>query len=391
MVQKVVPGSILRFYQPVKSTIKNKPSPPSSSSSSISIPTTAQTFRTEDNFHITKGKISKQTDKTKSHVKSAVVTVVPPQQSPKQPTIIVPPNIYQQQIPRQKSQKGRQQQSAYEPEGTVHIPETSCLSWVQRHTTLLVTATTNPDYMFDFSQIPSRVAIAGFDLDSTIVRTKSRTPFPADGDDWQWLMPSVRDTLAMFTSLLSPKQQYQQLIADMSKNPLITPLVADFLKSLYYQQNEENLNNSTGSLQFVPYILVVFSNQGGVIIKDGTKRYCNYKERMNQIAEDARLPFLSYAATKASMKKPPKQAKKGAGAVAAGPPPPIDIFRKPEIGMWQELLKELNHYGCQVDLEKSFFVGDAAGRKNDFSNSDKMFAQGIGLKFFTPQQFFLPT
>lgn len=401
--QKVIPGSILRFYQPVKSTIKNKHSSNASSttttttiSNNTSIPPIPSISQTEKSFHITKGKSPRQTEKAKQSKSN-----LQQQQSlPKQPSIIAPipssssssssllSNRQQQQQLQKQRQKTQKEKTVYEPESTIHIPATSCLSWIQRHTTLLVTATTNPAYAFDFFQIPANVAIAGFDLDSTIVRTKSRTPFPADGDDWQWLMPSVRDTLVLFTSLLSPEQQYQQLVLEMNNNALVTPLVAEFLESIYSRKSS---SSSSGS-EFVPYILVIFSNQGGVIIKDGTKRYCNYKERLNQIAENAQIPFLSYAATKASMKKLPKQAqKKGNPAAAATNPPQIDIFRKPEIGMWEELLKELGHYGCQVDLQKSFFVGDAAGRKNDFSNSDKMFAQGIGLKFFTPQQFFLPT
>ena len=42
-----------------------------------------------------------------------------------------------------------------------------------------------------------------------------------------------------------------------------------------------------------------------------------------------------------------------------------------------------------IDLEKSFYVGDAAGRKNDFSCSDRKFAFNIGINFYTPEEFFL--
>jgi len=38
--------------------------------------------------------------------------------------------------------------------------------------------------------------------------------------------------------------------------------------------------------------------------------------------------------------------------------------------------------------EESFFVGDALGRKGDFADSDKVFAQNIGIKCQSPEEFF---
>ena len=42
----------------------------------------------------------------------------------------------------------------------------------------------------------------------------------------------------------------------------------------------------------------------------------------------------------------------------------------------------------KIIKEESFFVGDALGRKSDFSDSDLCFAQAIGLKCFSPEQVF---
>ncbi|KAK7114137.1 hypothetical protein V1264_000250 [Littorina saxatilis] len=71
-------------------------------------------------------------------------------------------------------------------------------------------------------------------------------------------------------------------------------------------------------------------------------------------------------------------------------------FRKPALGMWQVLKKHWND-GIPVSVGDSFYVGDAAGReanwepkkKKDFSCSDRLFAINAGLKFHTPEEFFL--
>ena len=39
-------------------------------------------------------------------------------------------------------------------------------------------------------------------------------------------------------------------------------------------------------------------------------------------------------------------------------------------------------------ISESYFVGDAAGRKGDFSDTDAVFASKLGLKFFTESEFF---
>lgn len=65
-----------------------------------------------------------------------------------------------------------------------------------------------------------------------------------------------------------------------------------------------------------------------------------------------------------------------------------DLYRKPAAGMWKFLQDELNG-GVVIDKSGSFFVGDAAGRKGDHSDSDLMFAKAVGVKFFTQDGYFL--
>lgn len=42
----------------------------------------------------------------------------------------------------------------------------------------------------------------------------------------------------------------------------------------------------------------------------------------------------------------------------------------------------------KINKEESFFVGDALGRKTDFSDSDKVFAENIGISCYSPESIF---
>ncbi|XP_011098219.1 polynucleotide 3'-phosphatase ZDP [Sesamum indicum] len=67
---------------------------------------------------------------------------------------------------------------------------------------------------------------------------------------------------------------------------------------------------------------------------------------------------------------------------------PEDPFRKPKPGMWKIMEMEFNS-GLKVDMDQSFYVGDAAGRPDDHSDADIKFAQAIGLKFYVPEEYFI--
>ncbi|ANZ73866.1 BA75_01146T0 [Komagataella pastoris] len=176
------------------------------------------------------------------------------------------------------------------------------------------------------------VKIAGFDLDGTLILTKSGSTFAKHEKDWKWF-----DT------------------------------------------------NTVGKLQELvsqDYLIVVFSNQGGFPVNSTSKRFLQFVTKWNEIrrqleALDSNFQerLFMIAAPKVKSEEPPK-------------------FRKPEVGMWNYVLERVQvpcsspQDAKNIDLSSSFFVGDAAGRKTDFSDSDKAFAETVGIQFQTPEAFF---
>jgi len=93
-------------------------------------------------------------------------------------------------------------------------------------------------------------------------------------------------------------------------------------------------------------------------------KYTAFKTKVVAVFQQLDIPISVYAATEK------------------------DIFRKPRIGIWNELLKDYNIAG-DVDIEKSIFVGDAGGRdadgklQKDFSCSDRYVLQRFTERYLT--------
>ena len=104
------------------------------------------------------------------------------------------------------------------------------------------------------------------------------------------------------------------------------------------------------------YAICVFSNQARIGDSPWNARSRDVRARIDDLLERLSVPVAVFIACNR------------------------DGFRKPERGMWDLLFG-----GVQVDMARSFFVGDAAGRPGDHSDCDKVFADRIGVTFFTPE------
>lgn len=184
------------------------------------------------------------------------------------------------------------------------------------------------------AQATIKRSVACFDLDLTLIVTKTGRRFASGSSDWKWFNEKVVEKL-----------------------------------------------QSTAS----DHTLVIFSNQGGVVAHDKTaKSLVTFKAKIELIFTELNSLGISdiilYACPKmpAALKKDPKYN-------SSSEENPFVQNRKPNVGMWEALKKDFS----MDSFEKCFFVGDAAGRKGDFSDSDKKFAENAGLRFLTPEEFFV--
>uniref|UniRef100_A0A6C0JSN1 D,D-heptose 1,7-bisphosphate phosphatase n=1 Tax=viral metagenome TaxID=1070528 RepID=A0A6C0JSN1_9ZZZZ len=127
--------------------------------------------------------------------------------------------------------------------------------------------------------------------------------------------------------------------------------------------------------------IIFFTNQGG--IEKGDQSLQLMIDKLENIKSEIGLRNISYCIAKTRN----------------------EHYRKPGIGMWEYVESVYKN----IDKRNSFFVGDSAGRPcepckkcirsnceevfeqgrpTDYGDFDKQFAKNIGIKFYTPEDFF---
>ncbi|KAI9561889.1 hypothetical protein GHT06_012851 [Daphnia sinensis] len=116
--------------------------------------------------------------------------------------------------------------------------------------------------------------------------------------------------------------------------------------------------------------IVIITNQAG--LSNGKLKPQDFRQKLSDIRSKLGVPIQVFISS-------------GSG-----------IYRKPAMGMWNHLTEHANG-SVPVDVGSSFYCGDAAGReakwapgkKKDHSSVDRLLATNVGLKFYTPEEFFL--
>ncbi|KAF2113062.1 polynucleotide kinase 3 phosphatase-domain-containing protein [Lophiotrema nucula] len=164
------------------------------------------------------------------------------------------------------------------------------------------------------SSVPAKVA--AFDLDSTLIKSKSGIWKTENPEDWTWWHPVVPDKL------------------------------------------RQAFNDG--------FRIVIVTNQGRLTLKDGSTSPVQifFKAKIELLLRALDIPITLYAACA------------------------NDHWRKPRTEAWEHYVRRLSQE-TSFDEENSFLVGDAAGRVGDHDDVDRHFCENVGLKFFTPEQWFL--
>lgn len=154
--------------------------------------------------------------------------------------------------------------------------------------------------------------LACFDLDSTLIKTKSGKKFSTSSDDWVFYSDTVVDKL-------------KELV-------------------------------SKG------YCIIIITNQAGLKSKKNkpNMKLNSWKSKLDKIVSKLDIEIALYASIT------------------------HDLYRKPLPGFMQIIEEKLS----EIDVNKSFYCGDACGRPDDFSDSDYKFALNTKLRFITPNELF---
>ncbi len=178
-----------------------------------------------------------------------------------------------------------------------------------------------------FANEPHRQKVAAFDMDGTLVNWV--------GDFW----PSKLAHYELWNSSVISKMQH-----------------------LYDKEN---------------FLLVVFTNQGGIQGAHGGKKATLLKAILDWLESLVQRPLIVVASTK-SLKKYKDQS-----------------FHKPTPKMWDKVLKPyFGKKSAPFDTKASFFVGDSVGEDDPQGGVDEKFAEsaggGLGA-FYTPDDYFGPS
>jgi len=119
------------------------------------------------------------------------------------------------------------------------------------------------------------------------------------------------------------------------------------------------------------YQVVIFTNQSGINVgsKFNSTRATQITTKIKNIEKELGIPLIAFISCA------------------------DDLYRKPSRKMWDLFADEYST--IQIDASESYYIGDAAGRpargakKADFSAGDLGFAKTVGVKFETPETYFL--
>lgn len=144
------------------------------------------------------------------------------------------------------------------------------------------------------------------------------------------------------------------LFLDLDHTIIETKSGAEFPKNYDDWKLRPRVVNIMRRRQKEGFLIILVSNQAGM--EYGYVNPSKFSDKLDRIQEAMNIYFdgIFIAETKDSP------------------------FRKP---LFHALEAKLLSNGIKIDKSSSIMIGDAGGRKDDFSDSDKVFAKNLGIRF----------
>lgn len=270
-----------------------------------------------------------------------------------------------------------------------------------------------------FLTYSSRDNFYAFDMDGTLIQTKGKSRFAVSADDWKWFKPKKTEPHQhenMFSLIVSIlKKDPRAKVVIFSNQGGIRPMnfgVNASFSPTRIDKFDCKAHLDKKLLVLIDKVMNLLKAFYDELTEERVLFYCSFKSPMPKNETERKL----YANKKSSsldkiLKNKENQPKQSNGhmylhdiqdcrstyknhEVFINHFDSLDEmklnhildfpqFRKPSTGMLEEFHSDID----QEDVIL-YYVGDAAGRRGDFSDSDMQFAKNGDLEFYTPEELF---
>ena len=234
--------------------------------------------------------------------------------------------------------------------------------------------------------LPIDTHIYAFDLDHTIIQPKNPKAIFAKGpNDWKFMEFEENDPTLNTLIKICQDDPLAQIVIFTNQGGVIT--VPSTSKSCNnFTQKVENIfkciaTQPSGDLLLKRMWLYSSTMKPAALFPKKNKKNQNKK---NSVSKQSTLSFIKNV-------KPADQEDGGAATPTEDLEALFNSMRKPCTGMADQFIRDIcerNDTITKENIDWIYYCGDAAGRKTDFSDTDKQFAEKLGIDFKFPEEVF---
>lgn len=237
-----------------------------------------------------------------------------------------------------------------------------------------------PIVTLNFDKKPN---LYGFDLDHTLIKPKTPNAiFSKMADDWQYM--KYNENISVIQKLLEIVQNdpFTFIVIFTNQGNVLT--VPKHSKSYYKFNLKINLilkdiRNREGGDKLLERLWIYSSTKKPKSMNTKTNSSISKQNKITKLTHFKNVKFCRDS-----------NEDNRTSNVEAGNK--FEEMRKPGIGLYNEFMEDLRSRMGNLSIDKDcwkWYCGDAAGRKSDFSDSDKVFSERISIPFKLPEEVFI--